>query len=143
MGWWWYFVYRRLISRIHYGDSLSSPGRQISGISPNERKFGIKRGMNVKCFFPHAPSFHPSCRCGDRGDDHLSWHCRDDCLDVHESICRGIPEKLRYIPFSIVLRSDKGLKCRKKNEREREPAAADAWQLLSVIKNGSRINARF
>lgn len=37
-------------------------------------------------------------RCAARGDDHLSWHCRDDCLDVHESICRAY-----QISFAISL----------------------------------------
>lgn len=52
---------RRLISRIHYGDS-SSPNESVPEIGlgaahtagaslANERKFRIKRGMNVKCFF--------------------------------------------------------------------------------------------
>lgn len=36
-----------------------------------------------------------------RGDHHLSWHCRDDYLDVHESICRA-PEKLLLCPLSSV-----------------------------------------
>jgi len=59
--------YRRLISRIHYGDSSCPPDLVFLG---NERESWIKRGMNVKCFFsPHffrfprrttAPSLLPS-----------------------------------------------------------------------------------
>jgi len=86
------------------------PGR-ISSISLNERKFGIKRGMNVKCF---SPSFHlisqratQTRQCAARGDDHLSWHCRDDCLDVHESICRAYQKS--FAISLLVLWSDKGL----------------------------------
>lgn len=64
-----YFVPRRLISRIHYGDSSRLP--RISSF-PNEWKFRIKRGMNVKCFFSFSsipstplspPPSGPYARC--------------------------------------------------------------------------------
>jgi len=79
------------------------PGR-ISSISLNEREIRYKKRDECQMFF--STPFHPTPQqqkrqCAARGDDHLSWHCRDDCLDVHESICRAYQKS-----FAIIWRRD-------------------------------------
>lgn len=126
-----------------------------------DKKKNSKRGMNVKCFFfppPFPFSSPPAAYTPARGSratrqtpfrDHPSWHGRahDGCSDVHESICRAPLSKLRAAVsrVSSAIGVTRGLKKerreQKKKKKEKKHLGGPDTVIISVIKNGSGLNA--